>query len=91
MKSELYNELDQVLRAYLGDRLHMNPGALSFRDAEQRLSDAGADSETLNELRHLFALCEAYRFTANYDEQGDAKQIIREATRIVKAVEGMLK
>ncbi|MEE9369044.1 MAG: hypothetical protein V3V05_09290 [Pontiella sp.] len=91
MKREIYMELDQVLRAYLGDRLHLNPGALSFREAEYLLADAGADSKTLEELRTLFAHCEAYRFTSRYDEEGDAKYIVREATRIVKAVEGMLK
>jgi hypothetical protein len=91
MKSEIYGDLDQILRAYLGDRLHLNPGALSFRDAELRLIEAGAENQTLEELKHLFARCEAYRFTTNYDEPGDAKQIVRGAVRIVKAVERTLK
>lgn len=91
MKSEIYGDLDNVLRAYLGDRLHLTPGALSYRDAEAGLIEAGADSQTLEELKKLFALCEAYRFTTNYDEQGNARQIVREATRIVKTVEKSLK
>jgi hypothetical protein len=91
MKSEIYGDLDQVLRAYLGDRLHLIPGALSFRDAEVKLIEAGADKETLEELKHLFAVCESYRFTTKYNEQGDAKQIIRDATRIVRSVEKSLK
>jgi hypothetical protein len=45
----------------------------------------------LEELKTLFALCEAYRFTENYDEAGDAHQIVREASRIVKHVERTLK
>ena len=91
MKSEIYEDLDEVLRAYLGDRLHLTPGALSFRDAEAALIEAGADFQTLEELKKLFALCEAYRFTTNYDEKGEARKIVREATRIVKTVERKLK
>ncbi len=91
MKSEIYGELDHVLRAYLGDRLHLAPGALSYRDAEARLIEAGAEPETLAELKRLFAVCEAYRFTRNYDEQGDARAIVREANRVVKRVERKLK
>ncbi|MDF7798154.1 BatD family protein [Pontiellaceae bacterium B1224] len=91
MKCEIYGDLDEVLRAYLGDRLHLTPGALSYRDAEACLMKAGADFQTLEELKKLFALCEAYRFTTNYDEPGDARQIVREATRIVKTVENSLK
>jgi hypothetical protein len=91
MKSEIYSDLDQVLRAYLGDRLHLTPGALSFRDAVEKLVQAGASEETLQELKHLFALCEAYRFTTDYNDKGDAGQIIKEANRVIKAVEKSLK
>ncbi|MDF7806521.1 BatD family protein [Pontiellaceae bacterium B12219] len=91
MKSEIYSDLDKVLRAYLGDRLHLIPGALSYRDAEKQLAAAGADFQTLEELKILFSLCEAYRFTRNYDEQGNARKIVREAVRIVKTVEKSLK
>lgn len=91
MKCEIYGDLDQVLRAYLGDRLHLNPGALSFREAENKLIEAGAKPQTMEELKLLFARCEAYRFTTQYDEKGDAKMIVREAIRIVKAAERTLK
>jgi hypothetical protein len=91
MKSEIYGGLDQVLRAYLGDRLHLNPGALTFRDAQGLLTEAGADPKTLEELERLFALCETYRFTVDYNESADAKQIVHGANRIVKAVERNLK
>lgn len=45
----------------------------------------------MEELKHLFALCEAYRFTTRYDEKGEARKIVREALRIVKTVERKLK
>jgi hypothetical protein len=91
MKSEIYHDLDRVLRAYLGDRLHLNPGALTFRDADRLLGEAGADAQTRDDLKRLFALCEAYRFTHGFDAPADARKVIHHATGIVKAVERFLK
>ena len=91
MKSEVYRDLDAVLRAYLGDRLHLNPGALTFRDAETRLTGEGAKANTIAELRKLFMICEAYRFTHGFDGKANATQIIHDANRIVKTVERNLK
>lgn len=91
MKTEIYCDLDQVLRAYLGDRLHLNPGALSFREAEQKLMEADAQSDTITELKNLFMVCEAYRFTHGFDEKANAKQIIHDATQVIKNVEKSLK
>ncbi|MBT8041723.1 MAG: BatD family protein [Pontiella sp.] len=91
MKSEIYGDLDQILRAYLGDRLHLTPGALSYRDAEARLIEAGADAQILDDFKRLFALCEAYRFTTRYDEKAQAKPIVHEAIRIIKSLEHALK
>jgi hypothetical protein len=91
MKSAVYSELDQVLRAYLGDRLHLNPGALTFRDAQVRLLEAGTNAQTLKELKSLFELCESYRFTTSFDETANARQVVHDASRIVKAVERTLK
>ena len=91
LKSEIYSNLDQILRAYLGDRLHLCAGALSYRDAEKHLLEKGADPDTLEDLQQLLTLCEAYRFTRGFDDNADAKAIIRNATRIIKTVERKLK
>jgi hypothetical protein len=90
-KSAIYGDLDPMLRAYLGDRLHLNPGALSFRDAKEQLAAAGAEPRTLEELERVFTLCEAYRFARCFDEKGDARTIVRNAVETVKAVERTLK
>ncbi|MCF7847826.1 MAG: BatD family protein [Kiritimatiellales bacterium] len=90
-KSEIYMGLDQTLRAYLGDRLHKRPGALTFRGVEKKLAAAGTDFQTVEKLESVFEICEAYRFTAGFDENADAKQIVHAANRIVKAVERNLK
>ncbi len=91
MKTAIYCDLDECLRAYLADRLHLIPGALSYCDAESKLIEAGADFQTLEELKQLFALCEAYRFTTEFNEPGDAHEITQNAARIIRSVERKLK
>jgi hypothetical protein len=91
MKREVYGDLDEVLRVYFGDRLHLNPGALTFRDVAIILTEAGAETAAISDLRELFVLCEAYRFTDGFDGTADTKSIIHHANRVVKAVERSLK
>lgn len=91
MKSEIYRELDRVLRAYLGDRLHKRPGAITFKEVDAALEERGAGKTVRDDLKSLFETCEAYRFTDNFDTEGDAKSIFQHADRIVKAVEGVLR
>jgi len=64
---------------------------LTFRDAERLLADEGVDSELRKELKNLFMLCEAYRYTHGYDEPADARKIVRDATAIIRTVERSLK
>ena len=90
-KTEIYTDLDRTLRAYLGDRLHKCPGALTFQGLEKQLAEAGVDFQTLEKLKTLFETCEAYRFTSGYDETADARKIVHEANAIIKSVERSLK
>ncbi len=91
MKTEIYRGLDECLRAYLGDRLHLVPGALAFRDAAAALQKAGADSKDIQKLQQLFSVCEAYRFTSGYDQPADPRPIIAAAVETVRALERSLK
>jgi len=52
----------QALRQYLGDRLGLAPGALTFADVELRLAARGVDSELIRTLNNLFDRCEAGRY-----------------------------
>ena len=91
-KNEIYSELDRVLRTYLGDRLNMVPGALSFREVEGKLTANHSGTEAIAApLKQLFEVCEAYRFTCGFDEKANARKIVRNATRIVKDLERNLK
>lgn len=90
MKRAIYEDLDTMLRAYLGDRLYLNPGTLTFREVEDLLSEAGIPRQNIDDLKHLFLLCETYRFTRGFDEAADAGKIVQNAHRIVKVIESGL-
>ena len=52
----------QALRQYLGNRVGLAPGALTFADVEQRLTERGVDRGLIQILNNLFERCEAGRY-----------------------------
>ena len=52
----------EALRQYLGDRLGLSAGALTFTDAEKELSSRGVSTEAMAEWKRLFERCEAGRY-----------------------------
>ncbi len=52
----------EALRQYLGDRLGLSAGALTFTDAEKELSSRGVSTEAMTEWKRLFERCEAGRY-----------------------------
>ena len=52
----------EAVRRYLGERLGLAPGALTFADAERELAARGVSTETTTEWARLFERCEAGRY-----------------------------
>ena len=52
----------EAVRQYLGDRLGLAAGSLTFADAEKELSARGVSVETTAEWARLFERCEAGRY-----------------------------
>jgi len=57
--SRLYGTVLDALRAYLGVKLRISPGALTYRDVEGLLRAREVSPEALDELQALFEACEA--------------------------------
>lgn len=74
------DELLERLRAYLGARLELPPGALTFNDVQAPLAARGVSPEQLAELRGIFETCEASRF-AGGSLGGMSPDELREKTR----------
>jgi hypothetical protein len=69
--------VQDAFRHYLGDKLRMPRGALTFNDVKEVLKAKGLDQHTLDRLKALFERCEAGRYAGmegSFDEPSIAKQ-----------------
>ena len=59
---ECCEQILEATRAYLGSKLRMPAGALTFKDAENALTQRAVSADTLEGLRDLFEQCEQGRY-----------------------------
>ena len=79
-----------AFKTYLGDKLRMPAGALTFNDVCGPLSQKGGAPETLDDLKTFFSECEAARYgQAQPDDTFD--KIGDQAVNILKKLEKILK
>jgi len=79
-----------AFKTYLGDKLRIPAGALTFNDVAGPLSQKGAAPETLHDLKILFSECEAARY--GQARPGDSiDKIGGQALNIMKKLEKLLK
>jgi hypothetical protein len=75
-----HSQLLDALRGYLGARLDLPPGALTFADVIGVLQQRGAAEETIAGLRALFEQCEAGRYAGGM-QSGDEPSHMAERAR----------
>ncbi len=83
-------EPDEVLkltREYLGARLRVAPGALTFDDVADLLRRRGVADVTLKGLKALFDACEAGRYAGG--SVGGGEGVAESARRVVAEIEGV--
>lgn len=84
---DFHSRLLEALRGYLGARLDLPPGALTFADVRAELQRRGAAEETLAELRALFEQCEAGRYAGGGHASGDPSAMRERARQAVGQLE----
>ena len=57
-----YAKLAEAIRIYLGAKLRMAAGAITYHDVEDRLATTGVPAATLKGLETILAECEAHRY-----------------------------
>ncbi|MBM3880019.1 MAG: protein BatD [Verrucomicrobia bacterium] len=60
--ADAQNQVLEALRHYLGDKLGLPPGALTFKDVQSPLAARGLDPAVLEQLKQAFQSCEAGRY-----------------------------
>jgi hypothetical protein len=82
--------VQDAFRHYLGDKLRMAKGALTFNDVKEALKAKGLDQGTLDRLKALFEKCEAGRY-AGITGNSEASSIAEQGILLAKDLEKKLK
>ena len=77
------------LRRYLGDKLRMSGGVVTFYDVKGRLDEKGVDSKTRERLKDLFEECEADSYAGNFHNIGSSS-LVNQAIDLVRRLEEQL-
>ena len=85
-----YILIQNAFRHYLGDKLDMAKGALTFNDVKDTLANKGIDQETLGRLNDLFETCEAGRYAGDVGTF-DISSITGQGIQLAKDLEKKLK
>ena len=80
-----------ALRQYVGGRLGLPSGAITFKDVKPVLEERGADAETVAALGTLFERCEAGRYAGGALAGADAPATARRIVEVAKELEGSLR
>jgi len=84
------NMVQDAFRQYLGDKLCMPRGALTFNDVNDVLAARGVDQGTLDRLKALFEACEAGSYSGNSDIS-DTASLAEQGVQLSKDLERKLK
>ena len=78
-KDDPANQHSQIIlesfRKYLGDKLRMKGGVITFKDVKDRLDEKGVDPQTRELLKDLFEKCEAGSYAGNLNNIGSISLI----------------
>jgi len=83
-------QIDRAVCTYLAERLALNRGSVTYRDAARRLEEARVDADLLEELRVVFDTCQGYRFGGGGDVPGDSAAAVDAAEWVIERIEGAL-
>ncbi|MBA4368614.1 MAG: hypothetical protein C0403_13365, partial [Desulfobacterium sp.] len=76
----------ELFRKYLGDKLHMQGGAITFNDAKEKLLQKGIDTETMEQVKDFFEKCEAESY-AGASGRVSSKELASFAISVAKRLE----
>jgi BatD DUF11 like domain len=86
-----HSQLLDALRGYLGARLDLPPGALTFTDVAPVLQQRGISAATVEELGRLFEQCEAGRYAGGIQAADAPASMVERARQAAARLEQELR
>ena len=90
-QTQLYIQLNRILRAYLGQRLKLHAKALTFREVKKNTQCLGLEKEATDLLSKLFFQSETYRFTPPVKTPAQSWLAISRTKKAVQKLEKALR
>lgn len=87
---EYYSAVLEALRRYLGGKLALPAGAVTFADVRPSLEQRGVDEETIRTLGQLFERCEAGRYAGVAFGDQEPSALAQTAREIARKLERSL-
>jgi hypothetical protein len=82
-----YEALFGTLQGYLGNRLHVPAGGITYDEVEMMLKPKEADLQMLHKMRDLFNVCDRARFAGLSVDETRMKDDIKELEEVIKYLE----
>ena len=79
-----------AFRKYLGDKLNLPGGALTFNDVRKPLEARHLDADSIKSLKELFDRCEAGRYAGGLSGEADPSILIEQSMNLAKLLEKKL-
>jgi hypothetical protein len=89
--SEAFSDLLEAARYYLGDKLRLPAGALTWGDVEPCLTKQSVDPEIIRGLKSIFDDCEAHRYTKLVGSFDDLSATAQRLSDLARKLERSLK
>ena len=89
--NQSYRHILESFQRYLGKKLRLTSGAITFRDIEETLRIREVDLETLTALESLFSDCEAAHYAGHLSDQATIEEHRTQAISLARSLEGKLK
>ena len=88
---ECYQKILDALRQYLGDKLDMPGGALTFNDVKQALEARRLNEDSIDCLKEIFDRCEAGRYAGGLSDKANPSALIEQSETLAKLLEKKLR
>lgn len=90
-ESNVFEELLEALRNYVGGKLNVPAGALTHVDAGRALAERGVNEETVAGIQAIFEACETYSYAGGQGAGESPISVVERAQVLAKALDKELK
>ena len=84
-----YDTVFKTLQGYLGDRLHLSSGAITFDRVKEELAKKGGGTEVEKLVREIFEACDEVRYASRDDARHRMSEVYTWLEQVIRQLEKM--